>query len=149
MVVRDGLSMIVIERAKHRSLTTVPLDIVVDRDLAKTALGRAYLALLPKCRRTAMLENIRQVALEMLTTVEAGMKSGLAYFQTHGYTISGGDWMTDYHAVRMPLVLSNGNILAFNCGGFASQINLDDLPNLSQKLSAMVDELGRTQGASR
>ncbi|MEK9753649.1 MAG: IclR family transcriptional regulator [Rhodospirillaceae bacterium] len=149
MGVRDGLSMIVIERARHGSLTTVPLDIGVDRDLAKTALGRAYLAGLPDDRRQALLAEIAQMAPDMLKDVQAGIDSAVRHFHQHGYTMSAGEWMTDYHAVGVPLRLSNGNILAFNCGGLAAQVGVDMLPELGQRLSDMVADLARTQGAAR
>lgn len=145
MGVRDGVSMIVIERARHGSLTTVPLDIGVDRDLAKTALGRAYLAALPESRRLALLDEIRQLAPDMTADIEAGMSSAVDHFRTNGYTISAGDWMTDYHAVGVPLALKNGTVLAFNCGGLASQIGLDQLPDLGHRLAQMVGDLARTQ----
>lgn len=147
--VRDGISMIVIERARHGSLTTVPLDIGVDRDLAKTALGRAYLAGLPPERRDALLAEVAQVAPDMLADVEAGMESAVKHFRDYGYTMSAGEWMTDYHAVGVPLALNNGNVLAFNCGGLAAQVGRDMLPELGRRLSAMVADLARTQNAAR
>ncbi len=147
--VRDGLTMIVIERARHGSLTTVPLDIGVDRDLAKTALGRAYLAALSPSRQEALLTEIGAVAPEMVADIEAGMESAVAHFREHGYTVSAGDWMTDYHAVGVPLQLANGSILAFNCGGLASQISLDQLPEIGRQLAKMVADLAQTQDVAR
>jgi DNA-binding IclR family transcriptional regulator len=147
--VRDALTMIVIERARHGSLTTVPLDIGVDRDLAKTALGRAYLAALSPSRHEALLTEIGHVAPEMIPDIEAGIASAVAHYRQNGYTVSAGDWMTDYHAVGVPLVLNNGTILAFNCGGLASQISHEQLPNLGRQLADMVNDLARTQDVAR
>jgi len=149
MGVRDGLNMIVIERARHGSLTTVPLDIGVDRDLAKTALGRAYLAGLTPARRDALLAEVAQTAPDMLADVEAGMESAITHYRAHGYTISAGEWMTDYFAVGVPLTLRNGKIFAFNCGGLAGQIGRDNLPELGRHLAAMVADLAQTPDAAR
>lgn len=149
MGVRDGLSMIVIERARHGSLTTVPLDIGVDRDLSQTALGRAYLAALTPGRQEALMTELEAVAPDMIAAVKAGMEKASAHYRANGYTVSAGDWMTDYHAVGVPLVLNNGTILAFNCGGLASQVGLDMLPELGRRLAAMVDDLARTQDVAR
>ncbi len=145
MAVRDGLTMIVIERARHGSLTTVPLDIGIDRDLAKTALGRAYLAALSPSRQGALLTELKQVAPDMIVDVEHGIKSAVKHYQVNGYTVSAGDWRTDYHAVGVPLVMENGNILAFNCGGLTDQVSIHDLPDLGRKLAEMVNDLARTQ----
>lgn len=145
MGVRDGLSMIVIERARHGSLSTVPLDIGADRDLAKTALGRAYLAALNPARHEALLTELGQVAPDMIDDVQHGIESAVRHYRENGYTISAGDWRTDYFAVGVPMVLKNGTILAFNCGGLASQVTMSDLPELGRRLSEMVTALARAQ----
>jgi DNA-binding IclR family transcriptional regulator len=85
----------------------------------------------------------------MLADVEAGMESAITHYREHGYTISAGEWMTDYFAVGVPLALRNGKIFAFNCGGLAGQIGRDKLPELGRKLAAMVADLAQTPDAGR
>ena len=146
--VRDGPNMIVIERARHQTMTTVPVDIGIGRDIATTALGRAYIAGLGDPQRDAFMEQIEPVHGDRWPAVKQGVEDALASFRQHGYSVSVGDWSPDYNAVGAPLKLSDGTILAFNCGGVASRITAEQLPDLGQRLVTMVNTLARTQNVN-
>ncbi len=70
--VRDGLSIIIVERARHRTMATWPLDIGVARDISTTALGRAYIVALQQDARTELLDRIRGMTLPVGAKLNEG-----------------------------------------------------------------------------
>ena len=145
MAVRDGVNMIVIERARHPTMTRVPLDIGIGRELAITAVGRAYLAGLSVLERADLLTDLEAHYGLRWPAINAQIESTLNHFKRHGFTISAGDWDPDYNAVGVPLRLRDGTRLAFNCGGSSNLIDADILPALGIKLVTMVEDLALTQ----
>ena len=145
MAVRDGVNMIVIERARHPTMTRVPLDIGIGRELAITAVGRAYLAGLSVLERADLQTDLEAYYGLRWPAINAQIESTLNHFKRHGFTISAGDWDPDYNAVGVPLRLRDGTRLAFNCGGSSNLIDADILPALGIKLVTMVEDLALTQ----
>jgi len=145
MAVRDGFNMIVIERARHPAMTRVPLDIGIGRELATTAVGRAYLAGLSVPERAGLRTDLKAHYGRRWPAIGAQIEGALNHFTHHGFTVSAGDWAPDYNAVGVPLRMRDGTCLAFNCGGSNNLIAADVLPVLGVKLVAMVEDLARAQ----
>jgi len=143
--VRDGPNMIVIERARNPAMTNVPLDIGIGREIATTAMGRAYIAALTDRQRTLLFRELAPVYGDDWPAHEAAIHETLGQFRQRGYTVSVGDWVPDYNAVGVPLKLADGTCLAFNCGGDGTRIGAEQLPELGEKLAEMVATLARTQ----
>jgi DNA-binding IclR family transcriptional regulator len=143
--IRDGLNMIVIERTRHHSMMVVPVDIGVGRKIATSAMGRAYLAALTPEERDQVLDTIKTQNLDAWPRQQPRIDAALRSYELHGYTISAGDWMSDYNAVGVPLRMANGTILSFNCGGIAQHIPKTQLAGLGQRLVEMVKTLARSQ----
>jgi DNA-binding IclR family transcriptional regulator len=139
--VHDGLSMIIIERVRHRSLMSQMVDIGVGRDLATTALGRAYLAALPKAKQSSLMKEIRIADEERWPIIEAAIEANLENYATHGYCYSIGEWQTNHNAVGAPFISRDGTIFSFTCGGPRDQITKDKLSEIGPKLVAMIAEL--------
>ena len=146
--VRDGPNMIVIERARHQTMTTVPVDIGIGRDIATTALGRAYIAGLGAEGLDLFMSQMATLHGPQWPSIKRGINAALANVRELGYSLSVGDWTPDYNAVGAPLRLADGTILAFNCGGIASRITADQLADLGERLVAMVATLARTQNVN-
>jgi len=143
---RDGLSMIIVERARHRTMATWPLDIGVARDIATTALGRAYIVALDEPERQKLLEEVRIDDEARWQEIRLGIDSAIKSYAEHGYTLSAGDWVPEYNAVGVPLKLQDGTILSFNCGGYANRLNPDLLSRMGEKLIQLTNQLARIQG---
>ncbi|MDD9877227.1 MAG: IclR family transcriptional regulator [Magnetovibrio sp.] len=146
--IRDGLNMIVIERARHPSMSAVPLDIGVGRDIAKTAMGRALLASMDPDDRRDMLAALRDAHGPEWPSLAPGIDDALESYRTNGFTVSAGDWIPEYNAVGVPLKLADGTTLAFNCGGTSNRITADLLPGLGRQLRQLVETLAHTQDLS-
>ena len=142
---RDGLSIIIIERARHRTMATWPLDIGVARDIATTAVGRAYIVALDKPERQKLLEEIRLDDESRWPEIKVGIDDAIKSYEKYGYTVSAGDWVPEYCAVGVPLKRQDGSILSFNCGGYASRLNPELLSQMGQKLIELTDQLARIQ----
>ena len=145
---RDGLSMIIIERARHRTMATWPLDIGVARDIATTAVGRAYIIGLGQTEREKLLEELRVDDDARWPEIKRGIDSALSSYKEIGYTMSAGDWVPEYSAVGVPMHLSDGTILSFNCGGYSNRLNPELLKDMGEKLVGMITTLTRAHGDS-
>ena len=143
--VRDGPNMIVIERARHSSMTSVPLDIGIGREIATSAIGRAYLVSLGDPAREKLLDELAANYGDQWPSLIRAIEDTITHFNKFGFTVSAGDWFADYNAVGVPLTLADGTHLAFNYGGASRRITVDQLPTLGNKLVDMVTQLARTQ----
>ncbi len=146
--IRDGISMIVIERARHRSMATWPLDIGVARDMATTALGRAYIAALDEKDRRALLREVRADDEGRWKEVKRGIDDAIKSYTDNAYTLSAGDWVPEYTAVGVPLKLYDGTILSFNCGGYTNRLKPKQQRQMGEKLIHMVEQLSRVHGSN-
>jgi DNA-binding IclR family transcriptional regulator len=144
--VRDGLSIIIVERARHRTMATWPLDIGVARDISTTALGRAYIVALQQDERTELLDRIRGDDPSRWREIERGIDNSLQSYAEHGYTISAGDWVPEFSAVGVPMILKDGTILPLNCGIYSNRVDSAKLKDMGERLVNLVDELMQIHG---
>lgn len=140
---RDGLNMIIIIRVRHSSMADVPVDIGAWREMATSAMGRAYIAAAGAEERTKLFEEMEAAYGKRWPELKAAIDSDLSAYVEKGYCTSAGDWMTEYNAVGAPLALRDGTILAVNCGGLRSKISKDDLPDLGVRLVETTRKLER------
>jgi DNA-binding IclR family transcriptional regulator len=146
--VRDGTSMIFVERSRDRTVVTLPLEIGSRIPIATTSMGRAYLAGLPENARHLLLDEIRRSGPgEWWSAIQGGIDRELAQYKTTGYCISAGDWDPDVNAVGVPLVLRDGTVLAFNCGGPSARIPKERLSDLGERLKNVARTVAAAQGA--
>jgi len=145
---RDGLSMIIIERARHRTMATWPLDIGVARDIATTAVGRAYIVGLGQAERDRLLEELRVDDAARWPEIKRGIEKAQKSYAERGFTMSAGDWVPEYSAVGVPMRLKDGTILSFNCGGYSNRLNPKLLKEMGEQLVEMIRTLSRAHGDS-
>jgi DNA-binding IclR family transcriptional regulator len=143
--VRDGLDMIVIERTRHRTTMVVPVDIGIGREIATSAMGRAYLAALSPDERGKLLDTVKAQDPDTWPERKSRIDQALDVFKVHGYTVSAGDWLAGYNAVGAPLRMPNGTVLSFNCGGQARAVPRSKLAKLGPRLVDMVRTIARSQ----
>lgn len=144
--VRDGLSIIIVERARHRTMATWPLDIGVARDIATTAIGRAYIVALKPDERSELLERVRADDPSRWREIERGIDTSLQSYSEKGYTISAGDWVPEFSAVGVPLILKDGTIVPLNCGIYSNRVDEGKLKDMGERLLKLVAELGQIHG---
>ena len=121
------------------------IDIGVGREIATTAMGRAYLAALTERERAGVLKELKSRNERRWPVLKRTIDEAISAYLRLGYTVSAGEWMSEYNAVGVPLRLVDGTVLAFNCGGASTRISAKQLPELGERLADMVGKLERLQ----
>lgn len=138
---RDRLSMVYLENCQGGGALTLRMQVGSKVPIATSAMGRAFLAILPEEEREYLMDHIRKKDEESWPQVEAGIRRAIEEYQQKGYCTSAGDWEREVNAVGVPLVLSDGSdVVAFNCGGPAFRLRRDMLDNyLGRRLVELVE----------
>lgn len=131
---RDRLNMIIIDRVRHSSMTAIPVDIGAWREMATSALGRAYIAATGTQERDKLFDEMKAFYGNRWPKLRASIDSNISAYAKNGYCISAGDWTPGYNAVGAPLTMRDGTILALTCGGLSNRIPVEDLPYLGDRL---------------
>lgn len=127
---RDRLDVVYLEHCRSTTLVTLRLDLGSRLPLGTTSMGRALLAALPEEERRYLMGHMAKRDPEKWPRIQAGIEQALEDYQTHGFTLSVGDWDRDVNAVGVPLIPPDGSgILAFNCGGPAFLVPRERLLN--------------------
>ncbi|GGH30912.1 transcriptional regulator [Alsobacter metallidurans] len=147
----DRNSMIYVSQARGESAFTVRLDIGSRIPMATTAMGRAYLAVLPAHEREQQLLQMAPRYGARWPQVRDGVERALEFHARRGFTISVGEWQDDVHSVGAPFIPHDGSRpMAFNCGAPAFRFTRDRLENdIGPRLVALVRSVEATlNGAS-
>jgi DNA-binding IclR family transcriptional regulator len=125
---RDRLSMIYVGNARSSAALTLSLDVGSRIPIATTAMGRAYLALIPQRERADIMERVREVDEVAWPAIHAGIERALQEFHETGCVTSFGDWQADVNAIAVPLRPGGGlPPMAINCGGPAFTLSKEFL----------------------
>ncbi len=146
---RERLNMIYIENCRSQSALTLSLDVGSRIPLATTAMGRAYLAVLPETERAGLMEQIRAQDEANWPKIRAGIEANLAQYQRLGCCSSFGDWQRDVNAIAIAFRPPRGfTYLSINCGGPAFGLSSDFLlKEVRPRLIDLVQRLQLTLGA--
>ncbi|HTH74296.1 MAG TPA: IclR family transcriptional regulator [Trinickia sp.] len=117
---RDRLDMVVIDAIRPRSAILVSrLEVGSRMDLTRTAVGRAYLAVLAEPERAALMAALEAASGDDWPHVHARLAASLEESRTLGYTIAAGEWYSGLNAIAAGFVGPSGERYAINCGGAA------------------------------
>lgn len=141
--IQQGVNLIIVERAQNRTVITMPLEIGSYLPIATTSMGRAYLSALDDAGRATLMDAIRRSGPDdWWPTIRRRIEQELERFAHHGYCVSVGDWDPDIIGVGVPLILPDGTVLSFNCGGPIARIAPDRAEDIGQMLRELVDSVG-------
>jgi DNA-binding IclR family transcriptional regulator len=125
---RDRLDLIYLELARSKRGAMLRLMQGSRLPIANTAMGRALIAGMPEAERTWLLGYIKRQEGKDWPKVKASIERSIKEFETHGYTLSLGEWERDINAVGVPLIAPDGSgVFAFNCGAPAFQFSRERL----------------------
>ena len=128
--VRDRLSMIYVENCRSQAALTLSLDVGSRIPIARTAMGRAYLALAPQTERNDILKRVRELDRAAWPRIEDGVLRALEQYHTLGCCTSLGDWQPDVNAIAIAFRPADGSVpISINCGGPAFSLSADFLLN--------------------
>ncbi|MGQ9427436.1 IclR family transcriptional regulator [Gilvimarinus sp. F26214L] len=143
---RDRLEMIYIEYSAPSKVKTFRHEIGDRISMATSAAGRAYLVALPEDERDYFLRYIEKKSGGDWPAIRAGLERELQMYADKGYCTSFGEWDKDVNGVSVPLVLGEGHIYTFNCGGPRYRLSEDylcgevapQLKNMVRNIEAMI-----------
>ena len=146
---RDRLSMIYVENCRSQAALTLSLDVGSRIPIARTAMGRAYLAIAPDSERADILERVRQLDDKAWPQIRDGVQRSMDEYQALGCCTSIGDWQPDVNAIAIALRPTDGSMpISINCGGPAFSLSADFLlREMRPRLIDLVDQLRRSMAA--
>ena len=145
---RDRLEMVVLQSVRPQAAMVVARVEVGGRlSLASSALGRAYLAMLPTAERESLLASVRLSMPEEWLRAESGLGSALAQAQAEGFCLSLGEWHPELNTIGSAFALPNGDVYGVTCGGSPVTQTRERLlthvaPALRQCVERIAAELG-------
>lgn len=138
--IRDGLSMILIERSRNRTVRALPLDIGSRLPLATTAMGRAYFAAARVDERKSVLELYQERHPQQFGNIRETLEQSVTDYRQRGYCKAIGSWEHDVNAVGAAVRLSSETLAAFNCGGPDHCLPVDGLDDLGERLAQLAQD---------
>jgi DNA-binding IclR family transcriptional regulator len=125
---RDRLSMIYVSNARSKAALTLSLDVGSRIPIATTAMGRAYLALIPERERDDIMERVRELDEVAWPAIRAGIEKSLQEYRETGCVSSFGEWQADVNAIAVPVRPGGGLLpMAISCGGPAFTLSREFL----------------------
>ncbi|KAF1027959.1 MAG: HTH-type transcriptional regulator TsaQ1/TsaQ2 [Burkholderia plantarii] len=148
LAVRDRFDMVAIDVIRPRSAVLVTrLEVGSRMDIARTAVGRAYLCALGADERRELLAALQEAHGDDWPLVVARLNPALDEAQRQGYAIALGEWREGLNAIAAGFVGPSGQRYAVNCGGAAQQYPQEWLldvavPALRECIAKITREIG-------
>lgn len=117
---RDDLSMIYIACGRNAGMISLQLNVGSRISLARSGMGRAYLAGITDDERETLMQKLRERAgEERWPQLEDGIRRSIEEIRTRGFCLNIGEWNAQVNSVAVPYRPPQGDlpVLAFNCGG--------------------------------
>ena len=145
---RDGLHMVFVQRIRSDSPVVLHQDIGTRVPIARTALGRAYLAGLPTHERATLIEELHRASpAGDWKPLREKIELEFNRYREHGYCL-GGDWDASLNGAAAPLVLPGRSVLALGCGGASAGFSDSKLQKLGLSIKDIVRRIELGQGSS-
>ncbi|CAG9246374.1 IclR family transcriptional regulator [Paraburkholderia unamae] len=151
LTVRDRLDMVVIDAIRPRTAVLVTrLEVGSRIDMARTAVGRAYLSALHPDARTELTAALRASTGNDWGFVGSRLDAAISETSAQGYGLAIGEWYDGLNAIATAFAGPNGEIYAINCGGAAQQCPREWLvahvvPLMRECVARVVEEIGGAQ----
>jgi DNA-binding IclR family transcriptional regulator len=118
---QHGLHMVYLETCRGHDAIAFRPDIGALLPLLPCAMGRAWLAQAQERAQGGqagrVLDALRNQDRQAWSRYEPAWSQAQRDWAQHGYCVSEGDWLSDVHAVAVPLLRPvDGQVLVFNCG---------------------------------
>lgn len=113
---RDRTSMVYIEHCRGASPLHIGIEVGSHISLARSAMGRGYLAGLDRGERAQLLASLSH--RDNWPEISREIDEAMAGYAQRGFVLSIGEWKPEINSVGVPLVLGSGSLtFALNCGG--------------------------------
>jgi DNA-binding IclR family transcriptional regulator len=143
--VRDGLSMLYLQRCQGSSIILADLGVGSRVPLAYSATGWAYLAAIPEIARKQLIAEIRAADKQSWAAIEPLFETSMRKFRKTGYVVNLGSLHPQVNAIAVPVRSQDGSVLlTISSGGISSVFTDKVLQEVGAELKALADKLGRT-----
>ena len=140
--VRDGLSMIYLQRCQGSLVVLPGLRVGSRVPLAYSATGWAYIAGLPPSERKALLVDIRKAEGKTFKETAARLETALAAFEANGFIVNEGSLHPEINAVAVPVRTEDGSVaLTLSSGGIGAIFHREKLDLIGAELKALAVQL--------
>lgn len=145
---RDDRAMTYVAAAHSPGLVSMTLNVGSRISLARSAMGRAYLAVMEGERKDAVLRMIAdQYGAEKWAAAKPGIEEAERQVRDRGFYLNAGDWHAGINSVGVPFRSPRPDtpLLAFNIGAPSYFLPRDELERKwGPRLRDMVRMIGRT-----
>ncbi len=142
LAARDRMSMVYVDECCGNSSTSLRLDVGARIEIARSSIGRAWLAGLPEAQREQMYEQLQAAYVEEWPGLKARIEDAVEQIHERGFCLVDQEWRKDTRTVSVPLVSSDGNtIMAISCGGPTFALSV---ATLEQELGPRLRHIGET-----
>ncbi len=130
---RDRLSMVYLDECCGNSSTTLRLDVGARLEIARSAIGRAWLSAIDDLQREEIFQQLADAYGEEWEELKARIDDARRQIKEQGFCIVDREWRKDTRTAAIPLVSADGkNVMAMSCGG----------PAFALSMATLRDELG-------
>jgi len=146
--VRVQLGIIYVETCRSQAALTLSLDVGSRVPLATTAIGRAYLAVIPDQERKHLMRALKVAEGSAWAETRARIEAALAEYRRVGCCSSFGDWQPDVNGIAVGVRAGFGlPPMAINCGGAAFNLGPERLlEEVRPRMIALVRRLEASLG---
>lgn len=145
---RVDYTMIYLAAARSRSVISLQLGVGSRISLARSAMGRAYLAACEGEEKAELMESIEERAgPDDWPILRDGIQQAKEEIEERGFYANFGDWQPGVHSIAVPFrsMQNNSPLLAFNLGGPANYLPKDRLLNeFGPRLVKLVNTLSQS-----
>lgn len=140
----DNTSMIYTDCANGSSANTLQIDIGTRLVMAKSSVGRAFLAGLDNKTRELCFSKLAAYHGAEWKELEPRVTEAIQEVNERGYCLVDGEWMTDSRGVAAPIIWSQGNqktVWALSYGAASFAVTVD---RLEQELGPQLVHVARS-----
>ncbi|WP_243612478.1 IclR family transcriptional regulator [Shimia aestuarii] len=124
----SGSELIYVEACRTPASMAIRLGVGSRIPLFTTGMGRAFMATIPAKEREALIAKISPDYGEDWPKVEADLHRAIDYANTHGFALSGGDWIAEANSAGTVIRRADGYPLyGINVGGLRSIVSTERL----------------------
>ena len=124
----DQLSMVYLDECCGNSFTTLRIDIGARIEMARSAIGRAYLAAIDDARRQQLFTQMQTCYAEKWPALLHGIQDAQRQIKEHGFCLVDREWRQDTRTIAAPLISADGNtVMAMNCGAATFSMSRETL----------------------
>ena len=147
----DRLSMVYLDVCQGSGPLILRVGVGARLPMATSAIGRAYLAVLPEIERARYYRAFQEQDPENWPRIREGLERAIEDYRRLGFCMSEGAWDPDISGVAVPLVMGDsGSVVVFNCGGSSLRLTQRVLEtNLGPRLVELVRRVEAQIGGAR